>query len=187
MASEEKNYSSEFKAKVALEALSQKKQNLDSLSDKYDVPVSAILTWTVQIEQNASNVFATTEAPELEEAHIAEGETIDVEISDSKVADSISYGVMGDKMDLRRLTFWSVLGMILVVIFVQGLFEMYQYSTQISKQRISESSEYYEVNKLKREADETLSSFGVVNMEEGIYRIPIDSVISEMAVDENDK
>lgn len=188
MSSEEKQYSSEFKAKVAQEALEQDQQNLDSLSDKYDVPVSSILMWSTKLKNNDGDttIFSDSEPHDSGEAHIAEGETVDVEISDPKVADSFSFGVMTDKMDYRKLAFWSLLGMILVVIFVIALVEMYQYNTQISRDRISEESEYYEVNMLRKEADETLSSFGVVDLEEGIYRMPIDSVISEMAVDENE-
>ncbi|MDZ7715850.1 MAG: hypothetical protein U5J95_06515 [Balneolaceae bacterium] len=188
MASEEKQYSSEFKAKVAQEALEQGQQNLDGLSEKYDVPVSSILMWSTKLKNNDgdTSIFSDSESHDSEEAHIAEDETVDVEVTDPKIADSFSLGVMGDKMDYRKLVFWSTLGIILIVIFVIALVEMYQYNTQISRDRISEDSEYYEVNMLRKEADETLSSFGVVDLEEGVYRIPIDSVISEMAVDENE-
>lgn len=189
MASEEKQYSSEFKAKVAKKALEQDQQNLDGLSEKYDVPVSMILMWSTKLKNNDgdTSIFSDSESHESEKAHIAKEEKVDVEVTDPKVADSLSHGVMGDKMNYRKLVFWTVLGIVLVVIFVKGLVEMYQYNTQISRDRISEESEYYEVNMLKKEADETLSSFGVVDLEEGIYRIPIDSVISDMAVDENEQ
>ena len=86
---------------------------------------------------------------------------------------------------MKRLTFWSVLGTILVIIFVQALFEMYQYNELTTRQRVSAASgEHYQANQLKKEAEERLNSFGVVNLEEGVYRMPIDSVINSMAVEE---
>lgn len=185
MANEEQNYTSEFKVKVASEALEQDKENLDSLSDKYDVPVSTILTWTVELEKGAIDLLDTSQEPKNTESHIADRESVNVEVDDPEVAESISYGVMHDKLNYNRLAFWSILGMILVVIFVKGLMEMYQYNLDVTKDRVSEGSEYYQVNQLKREAEETLSSFGVVDPEEGIYRIPIDSAMNDIASQSN--
>lgn len=183
MANEEQNYTSEFKSKVALEALEQDKQNLDRLSDKYEVPVSLILKWTVQLEKEGTDVFeAEVEAKaEEEEAHIEDHESVDLEVDNPDIAESISFGVMHDDLNYKRLIFWSVLGMILVVIFTIGLIEMYQYNTAVSRDRISEESQYYQIKQLNEEAQETLNSFGVVDPEEGIYRIPIDSAMNDIA------
>lgn len=175
----------EFKAEVALEALTQKKQNLEQLSDKYDIPVSKIQGWMEQIENNAVDIFPRQEPEDTADQAAEEQEVVEVDVTDENVAESLSYGVMGDKLNYKRLSFWSVLGTVLALIFVIGLIEMYEYSTQITRERISAESEYYEVNQINREAEETLSSFGVVDLEEGIYRIPIDSAINELAVDSN--
>lgn len=185
MANEEKKYTSEFKAKVALEALGQQKKNLDSLSDKYNVPVSAILTWTIQLEKHGPDIFDASEEPEEVEGHISDRQAVNVEVDDPEIEKSISHGVMHDKLNYKRLVFWSVLGIILVLIFVQALVEMYQYNVDVTQERISANSEYYQVNQLKREAEETLNSFGVVDLENGVYRIPIDSAINEIASDDN--
>ena len=183
MANEEQNYTSEFKTKVAQKALEQDKQNLDGLSDKYDVPVSLILNWTVQLEKGGAEVFNTAEAQASEQPKpgIDEGESVDLEVEDPDVAESISFGVMHDDLNYKRLVFWSILGIILVLIFVKGLVEMYQYNMDVTRERISENSEFYQVNRLKRDAEETLSSFGVVDPEQGIYRIPIDSAMNDIA------
>ncbi len=183
MASEEKNYSAAIKKEVAQKALDQNKKNLDKLSDKYDVPVSVILMWATELEKGGEEVFETAE----EDDHASteqEVSDVDVEITDEKVADSVFHGVMLDQLNIKRLVFWSVFGIVLVLIFVIGLFEMYQYNVQVTQERVSAESEYYQANQLKREAQEELESFGVVNPEEGIYRIPIDSAINEMAVDD---
>lgn len=181
MASQESSYSTEFKAKVALEALAQNKKNLERLSDKYDVPVSVILTWAVQLERNAAAVYESSTAPQ--DIETEEDTVVDVEIADEKVNESISYGVMGDELNYKRLTFWSVLGVVFVLVFVQLLIEMYDQATQVNQDRISASSEYYDVKEQNKKDKERLSSFGVVDIENGIYRMPIDSVINEMAVD----
>jgi len=182
MASQEPTYSTEFKAKVALEALAQNKKNLDRLSDKHDVPVSVILTWVVQLERNAANIYATTSEPANVDTK-EEDSLVDVEIDDEKVSESISFGVMGDELNYKRLTFWSVLGVVFVLIFVQLLIEMYDQTQQFNQDRISASSEYFEVTELNKNDQKRLSSFGVVDIEKGIYRMPIDSVIEQMAVD----
>jgi hypothetical protein len=185
MASEEQNYTSDFKSKVASKAIEQDKQNLDKLSDQYDVPVSLILKWVVKLEKGGADVFRSEEESKSEatesEAHIEDHESVDVEVDNPDIAESVSYGVMHDHLNYNRLIFWSVLGIILVIIFVIGLFQMYEYNTSVTKERVSEQSEYYQVKQLKEEAEETLSGFGVVDPEEGIYRIPIDSAINDVA------
>lgn len=182
MASEEQNYSAEFKKKVAQQALEQEKKDLDKLSDEYDVPVSVILMWATELEKGGEDVFETSQ--ETEETAEEQPNEVDVEITDKRVADSVESGVMLDQLNYKRLIFWSVFGIILVLIFVQALFEMYQYDTQVTKERVSAESEYYQANQMKQEARQELESFGVVDLENGIYRIPIDSAISQMADEE---
>lgn len=117
------------------------------------------------------------------ESKAKEDTVVDVEINDENVSDSINHGVMGDKHDYKKLTFWSILGILFVVIFVQLLMEMYDQATQINNDQISASGEYYDIREQGRKDTERLSSFGVVDIENGVYRMPIDSVINDMAVD----
>lgn len=187
MANEEQTYTPEFKQKVATEAINQDKQNLDRLSEKYEVPVSLILSWTVKLEKEGSDAFDYEEqTPKAEpEPRIADHESVDLEVQDPEVADSISFGVMSDDLNYKRLIFWSVLGMVLVLIFVIALFEMFEYNTDVTQSRISEQSEYYQINQMKMEGEETLSTYGVVDLEEGIYRIPIDSAMNDIINETN--
>lgn len=183
MTSKENNYTPEFKKKVARKALEQSKQNLESLSEQYEVPVSVILMWATELEKGGEEVFDTAE--EETEGKKKDSENVDLSISDEEIASSVEHGVMFDNLNYKRLVFWSILGVILVVIFVQALFEMYQYNTQALQERVSaESGEFYQVNQLNRKAKEKISTFGVVSLEEGTYRIPVDSVINHMAVDD---
>lgn len=182
MASEEKQYTAAFKKEVAQKALDRDKKNLDKLSENYDVPVSVILMWATELEKGGEDAFDTVEEQKEPAEH--EVTEVDVEVTDKKVADSIEHGVMLDQLNYKRLVFWSVFGTILVLIFVKALYEMNQYNTQNTQERVSAESEYYQVNQMKRDSQQQLESFGVVDLENGIYRIPIDSAISQMAADD---
>lgn len=183
MANEKHNYSADFKKEVAQKALDQSKKNLDKLSENYDVPVSVILMWATELEKGGEDVFETKE-DENASSPKEPIERVDVEVTDEELADSVEHGVMQDRLNYKRLIFWSVFGTILVLVFVRGLYEMYQYNTQVTQERVSSESEYYQVNQMKKEARQQLNSFGVVDLENGTYRIPIDSAISKMAADE---
>ncbi|GAA5522257.1 transposase [Aliifodinibius salicampi] len=183
MPNEGNKYTPEFKKKIAQKALENEKQNLEQLSDQYDIPVSVILMWATELEKGGEEAFkeasdteSTAQKDKLKEA--------DVDISDEELTDSMQHGVMYDKLNYKRLTFWSVLGIILVLVFVQALFEMYQYHMDTTQLRVSSESEFYQAKELKENAEEKLNTFGVVDLEEGTYRVPIDSVINEMAVNE---
>lgn len=178
-----KEYSPEFKRKVAREALDQNRENMDRLSEKHDVPVSLILTWAVELEKNGPDAFREERAETAPEPE--DDETMEVDITNEKVADSVGEGVMLDQLNYKRLIFWSVLGMILAVIFVQALVELYQYDTQMTRERVSGSSEYYQINELEEQAQERLENFGVVDPDSGIYHIPIDSAMNQMVRENN--
>ena len=173
MASEENNYTPEFKKEVAQKALEQSKQNLEKLSEQYTVPVSVILMWATELEKGGPEVFE--EEPEDRTAEAKESsETVDIEITDEEIASSVSHGVMPDDLNYKRLVFWSVLGLIIVIIFVQSLIEMYQFNRQSAEQRVSaQSGEYYQSVQLKKKAKERISSFGVVNLDDGVYHMQI--------------
>lgn len=183
MPNEGNNYTPEFKKKIAQKALENDKKNLDQLSEQYDVPVSVILMWATELEKGGQEAFK--EAPDTEDtAQKVKSDNVDIDMPDDELADSMQHGVMYDKLNYKRLTFWSVLGVILVIVFVQALFEMYQYHMDTTQLRVSSESEYYQAKELKENAEEQLNTFGVVDLEEGTYRVPVDSVINEITVNE---
>ncbi|MDZ7772019.1 MAG: hypothetical protein U5K31_04665 [Balneolaceae bacterium] len=187
------HYSADFKRTVAREALDQDRENLDRLSEKHGVPVSLILTWAVELEKHGEDAFADSGedagARDASEAvgpdHQTGTETWELEIENEDVAAGASEGAMLDRLNYKRLIFWSVFGMVLVVIFTVALFELYQYNTQLVRERVSAGSEYYEVNELRRQGEDQLSEFGVVDPEAGIYHIPIDSAMNQMVQQNN--
>lgn len=172
-------HSAEFKIEVAREALERDNKELEPLSRKYSIPVSLILTWAVQLEKRGPESFSDDEGYGTQPRE-SESDTFEVDISDSDIAASVDRGAMSDDLNYKRLTFWGVLGLILFIVFVQGLMEMFKSNRQMMRERVSSQSEYYQANQLRDEAEDRLSRYGVVNPEEGSYHVPIDSVINEM-------
>lgn len=173
------NHSSEFKAKVALEAVTQGRSVIKEIAKKHGISEDEVIEWAAQLQDEASQVF-TTEA-----AHGSDSEVEDVDITteDDEFAGAVEHGVMSDTLNYNKLIFWSTLGTTLVVIFVIGLVYFSQYSLFEAQKQVSTQSSYSEIQELKAEQNQELNSFGVVDLEEGIYRIPIDSAISRIATD----
>lgn len=180
MADNKKPYSSEFKAEVALQALARNKKNLEPLSERYDIPVSLILTWAVQLERNAAGVYeASSEPTDIE----AEPTAVDIEVGSKEMEASLEQGVMSDTLNYRRLVSWTVIGLIVITIFVQMLIEMFQINMSKSPEQVIGEDAFQQVTHKKREAKVRLSTFGVMNEEATTYRVPIDMVIEQMAED----
>ncbi|MAO66126.1 MAG: hypothetical protein CL666_14115 [Balneola sp.] len=170
--------SSELKAKIALEAVSQGRVVVKEIADKYDVSEDQVIAWAAQLQDEASQIFSTQEVE-------AESDAEDVEINtdDQEFASAVEHGVMNDELNYSKLIFWSSLGTALVIIFVVGLIYFSQYSLFESQKEVSARSTFSEAKVLKAEQNQELNSFGVVDLEEGRYRIPIDSAISRIAID----
>lgn len=182
MASEEKKYTPDFKVKVVEEALERSKKNLDNLAEKYDLPVSLILMWTAEYEKSGPDAFEEQETAE-EKTQEEEQESVDVQVSDEDISRSVEFGVMTGDLNIKKIVFWSIVGFVILNIFVAILHEMYHRDEQVARERISTTNEYYQVNQLKNQQQKRLSEFGMVDAENGIYKIPIDSAINEIAVD----
>lgn len=96
---------------------------------------------------------------------------------------AINHGVEEEGLDIKAITMWSVLGIVTVIVFVAALIPFSQFAFNSAKENVNVTSSYYEIRQLNEDADAVLSSYGVVNGEEGIYRIPIDEAINKMASD----
>jgi len=64
-----KNYTPDFKAKVALSAL-QEKQTLEELSSKYQVSSRQIVRWKKEVMDNLSNIFNDKSNKQLKEKEL---------------------------------------------------------------------------------------------------------------------
>lgn len=187
MGNEEKSYSREFKAKVVLEAVSGESNTPQEVAEKYDVSAAQILSWARELDISEShlNKLKSSIGESTSDADEADSDQVEIESSDELFLSEVEYGVTYDTLNYGRLTFWTVFGTGFVILAVLALMAIYENSVRTVQQQVSETSEYYQVRDLNARDQEILSSFGVVDPEEGIYRIPIDSAISRMVEEED--
>ena len=104
--------------------------------------------------------------------------------SDNEVfVTAVKHGVEEEGLDVKAITMWSALGIVTVIVFVVVLIPFAQFSLNSAKENVNVTSSYYEIRQLNEDAEATLSSYGVIDGEEGIYRIPIDEAINKIATD----
>lgn len=172
-------YSSEFKAKVALEAVNKDDAEIKKIAAKHGLSEEQIKNWISQLVASVAQLFPE----ETEAAAEPEGEDVELSTEDEELADAVRHGVMSDNLDYKKLTFWATLGTSIVIIFVIGLVIFSQYSLFEAQKKASSRTTFADVNELHAKQKQELNSFGVVNIEEGLYRIPIDSAINRIAAD----
>lgn len=112
-----------------------------------------------------------------------DGTNVDLETIDSDFAESVSFGANTDKLNLKRIFFWISSGVILVFFIIVWLIQFSQNIYFKAQTRASINSEYSDINELKAAEEEKLNSFGVIDLESGTYRIPINEAIKNIAKD----
>ncbi len=167
MSNESKKYSIDEKTKIALEASSG---SIEETAKKYGLKVSEIEDF--MRETGVQNV--KDEAKESDE--------VTLEVTDD-FAGSYEFGATPDKLNYGRLVFWSVFGTAVVLLMIVSIMYIYDYSFQSIQSQRSAESIYYDITELKERDQARLDSFGVVDLEEGIYHIPIDSAIARIVTD----
>jgi hypothetical protein len=165
MSKKQKQFTDEEKNSIALKAVSGGDEAVKELSEKHHISEEKIRNW----------IRETGVKPVKEKE-----EEISLDASDNFIA-SVNYGANFDNLNYRRLTFWSIFGTAVILIFVQSIILIHDYTQSSAAQLRSEQSQFYNIDELKQNDQQTLNSFGVVNAEEGIYRIPIDSAITQIA------
>lgn len=166
MSKKQQQFTEEEKNSIALKAVSGGDEAVKELSEKHNVSTEEIRNW----------IRETGVKPVKEEKQ----EEVALDASENFIA-SVNYGANFDNLNYRRLLFWSVFGIAVIVIFVQSIIFIYDYTQSSATQLSSEQSQFYDIDELKQNDQETLNSFGVVDAEAGIYRIPIDSAITQIA------
>ena len=106
---------------------------------------------------------------------------VDLEIEDQEIVHSIEHGVMDDKLNYRRLAFWTTLGIAIFVIFIISIVNLFDYNKFLTTEKMTVNAEYTEINDQRERDSRLLNSFGVVDKENKVYRIPIDSAINQLA------
>jgi transposase-like protein len=167
MSKQQKTFTDEEKKKIALEAASGGEDAVKKLSEKHGVSEEEIHNWIR--ETDVTDVAAVTGEEE-----------VSLEATEEFI-ESVNYGANFDKLNYRRLIFWSIFGIAVILIIIQSIMFIHDYTQSSATILRSEQSQFYEIDEMKLNEQETLNSFGVVDPEAGIYRIPIDSAITQIA------
>jgi hypothetical protein len=168
MSKDSEKFTLEQKTKIALEASSGDRGKMINLAEKYNVTVDEIEKW--MYETGVTNV-TSTDTDDKESFSI---------IATKDFASDYEFGATPDKLNYKRLFFWTTFGTAVLLLFVVAVFNVYQYTYDGVMQDSAELSRYYDIEQLESSSTEQLNSFGVVDLEEGIYRIPIDSAITKI-------
>jgi len=170
MSKSSKNFTEEEKAAIALKAASGQENKLQELAEEHDVSVEEIRNW-----MRETGVTAVNEDDD---------DSISIETTDS-YASSVEFGVSSDTPDYKKIVFWTTFGSAVVLLIIVSVFYVHSYTTSNVADRTSEESQFYDIQELQQQDSETLNSYGVVDPEEGIYRIPIDNAITEIVNESN--
>ncbi len=173
-------HSAEFKAQTALEAISLPVGELDDFAKKKGVSKDEVIEWVAALKKNSATLFA--EGSDAHDGHHhASGENVNLETEDELLIAAVSHGVNDDNLNYNKLFFWTTFGTGLVVVIIYGLIQFAQASWFDAQNEASVNSQYSEIKELKAKDAETLNSYGVVDLENGTYRIPIDQAINKIA------
>lgn len=176
MSNEKNKFSKDEKAKIALEAVSGGKDKLNKLTSKHGISEEEIMSWARELGVVGAQEEAK-KTPEADEPFETKDQ-VDLEVANNDFSDSVNFGASVDNLNVKKLTFWTIFGTFLILVMIVSIIEIYDYTISSSQQEVANESTFYDISELKEKDEETLNSYGVVDPEEGIYRIPIDSAIS---------
>jgi hypothetical protein len=99
-------------------------------------------------------------------------------IQDKENNYSLNYGVTPDKLNNKKLFGLFLAGIILVVVLVYISMTLFNYYAFTSSQAAAESAVFYEIEDLKAQDKQLLTTFGVIDEESGLFRVPVDTAIT---------
>ncbi len=161
MSDKPKKLSDVEKAQIAEKAKNAGDEVLRKLAEQHGVTEEEIRSW--MHETSASSV--------------SDYDEVSLEATEDFIK-SLEYGATFDNLNYKRLTFWSIFGTVSVVLFIVGIMFMHEFNRTSAIQERFQQSIFFDIHELQQSDRARLESFGVVDPEEGIYRIPIDSAIT---------
>jgi hypothetical protein len=165
MSNGSKQFTEEEKAAIALKAVSGDEETIRNLADEHGVSVDDIQSW---IRETGVTPVNTSDDDE-----------VTIEASE-EYAQTLEYGASFDMPNYKRIVFWSAFGSAVVLLIIVSIFYVHNYTASSAADVSAQTSQFYEIEQMKERDQATLNSFGVVDPEEGIYRIPIDRAISSI-------
>lgn len=171
------NHTAEFKAKAALEALTKKNDMFADISAKYGLKSGDLESWVSELQENAHTIFSASGTHSASSSEIID---VSLESDNNSFITAINYGAEEEGLDISSITKWSLFGIAAVIVFIVALIPFSQYAFNAAVDEANINSTYYDITELEEQAEATLNSYGVVDLEKGIYRIPIDEAINKI-------
>lgn len=184
MSNDKKTYDREFKEKVVQETVSGEQMNPHEVAEKYDVTPEQIVNWAHELDISEEEMERLTETVGGSHQEAGEEVIVELETSSQLFESEVKYGATYDIINMRILTFWTIFGSIFIAVTIMIMIGLFNFGTVSTGREASERSEFHEIRELKQRDTETLSSFGVIDLENRVFRMPIDTVISRMAQDD---
>jgi hypothetical protein len=114
-----------------------------------------------------------------DDLHIRKINDSEVEMTgaDDNFTLSVEKGVTADNLDIKMITFWSFITVAFMLAMIIGSYKIYTYWGFRSSISQAINTQYKDLS-LKRASDANhLTTYGMVDGDSGVYRIPIDSAI----------
>lgn len=108
---------------------------------------------------------------------------VNIESDNDEFVTAVQHGVEDEGLNLPSIFKWSGIGVAIVAAFIVILMFYAQFAIENAANSAGTTSTASLAKELKQEAETILSTYGVVDAEAGIYRIPIDEAINKIAVD----
>ena len=108
---------------------------------------------------------------------------LNIETTDAELVAAVKHGVESEGLQMGPIMKWSALGTAVVAIFIVTLLYVGKDAYTNATENTGTTSTYKKIDDLNRDAETILTSYGVVDAEKGIYRIPIEEAMNKIAVD----
>lgn len=170
MSKDPKNYSLEEKTRICLEVTSADESALQEVLQKYQLSYETVELW-----------MGETGVSDQESGALSGGAGSDIYVEmDNETAKSTRFGASYDTLNYKRLTFWAIFGSTVILVMVLSIIFIYEFSFSGMDSQQSVQNDYFDIQVLNEADAKRLNSFGVVDEEQGIYHVPIDSAIQKM-------
>lgn len=113
------------------------------------------------------------------------GERKDDILSNPEIQESIRYGAMPDKLNYTKLFGYTFLGIVVVVILLAISWQLFRYTAFQKSQQAAINAVFHELEDLRYRHNRDLHAFEVIDEENGIFRVPIDSAMTLVVEDYN--
>ena len=173
MSKDPNSYTLDEKTRICLEASSGDEKSLQDTLDKYEIDGETLKRWMQE-----TGIRADTDSGS-DPSSSSPYETVTVDMDD-ETAESTRFGASYDRLNYKRLTFWAFFGSAVILVMILSIIFIYEFSFSGMNDRQSVQNNYVDIQELQTKDAERLGSFGIVDLDNGIYHVPVDSVINQM-------